>query len=66
MTFIINDAVISPLSEVDASKEYFEALVRASDKLASNDGLYKIPQESIPLIWYSDNVGAFRIIVKPG
>ncbi|MCC5662712.1 hypothetical protein LC653_01890 [Nostoc sp. CHAB 5784] len=66
LTFIINDAIISPLSEVDASKEYFAALVKASDKLASNgSGLYKIPQESIPLIWYSDNVGAFRITVKP-
>lgn len=67
LTFIINDAIMSSASDVDVSKDYYNALIKASDALAqSYNNNFIIPQESVPLVWYSDNVGAFRVIVKPG
>jgi len=66
LTFIVNDAVLSPYnSESEVSRDYFKALSKAANnQIAKGDDRHKIPLSSIPLVWYSDNVGAFRVTVN--
>lgn len=60
--FIINEAIISPYSPSSDSKRFYETLKKSQDSLV-NDPIHQIPLSSIPLIWYADNNGAFRIII---
>lgn len=60
LTFIINEAVISPASPSQDSQLYYEGLKRTAESL-SGDPRHRIPLQSIPLIWFADNNGAFRI-----
>ncbi len=73
LTFIINEAVFTDSSNytqesLPQKKECirgYEALLAASKSLKNqgqND--YVIHPGSIPLIWYSDNIGSFQVIVK--
>jgi hypothetical protein len=66
LTFIVNDAVISPFHSASVvSQDYFKALNKAANGLiAKGDDRHKIPLSSVPLVWYSDNVGAFRVTVN--
>jgi hypothetical protein len=66
LTFIVNDAVISPYhSESEVSQDYYKAFNKAAnDLIAKGDDRHKIPLSSVPLVWYSDNVGAFRVLVN--
>ncbi len=67
LTFIINDAVISKNSQPKPCKDYYEALTRASEDLRSRgDDNHRIPILSIPLVWYTDNAGAFHVTVRYG
>ncbi|GEM_PF-2677236 len=67
LTFIINDAVISKqslLKSIDC-KNYFVALEEASKELKQQGQIDRIINPlSIPLVWYSDNIGAFNVIVR--
>lgn len=63
LVFIINDAVISPYSPSQDSRDYYDALRKTAEDL-SGDTRHKIHLRSVPLVWYSDNVGAFRVIVR--
>ncbi|WP_169217966.1 hypothetical protein [Brasilonema sp. UFV-L1] len=60
LTFIINEAVNSQYSPSEKSRVYYEALKKAEQSL-SGDYYHKIG--SVPLVWFSDNVGAFRVKV---
>lgn len=62
LVFIINEAIISPSSSSTDSKEFYETLKKSQQELI-NDPIHQIPLTSIPLIWYADNNGAFRITV---
>jgi hypothetical protein len=63
LTFIVNEAVISPDSQSKDAKDYYEALKRAAEELS--DGTRKrIHLRSLPLVFFSDNAGAFRITVR--
>ncbi len=65
LTFIINDGVISEKSPSRGCKDYYSALKKASVEMhIQNQKDRIIPERSIPLVWYSDNIGAFRIIVQ--
>lgn len=61
LTFIINEAINSQYSPSTKSNAYYEALKRAEQKL-SGDSRHQIG--SIPLIWFADNLGTFRVTVK--
>lgn len=65
LTFIVNEAVISPspYSLSKDSQDYYKALKQASQKL-SNNARQTIPQSSIPLVFFSDNLGAFHVKVS--
>lgn len=60
LTFIINEAVLSPYSSSNKSKIYYNSLKTAEQKLSSN-ARHNIG--SIPLVWFSDNLGSFRVRV---
>ncbi len=73
LTFIINEAVFANPSnyklesypQPENCKRGYEALDAASSDLREqslND--YVIHRGSIPLVWYSDNIGSFQVIVK--
>jgi len=62
LTFIVNDAVVSPYSSSKDAREFYEALKIAAQEL-SKSNRHRIPLQSLPLVWYSDNLGAFRITV---
>jgi len=62
LTFIINEAVISPNSPSRDSQLYYDALKRTAESL-TGDPRHRIPLQSIPLIWFADNNGAFRVTV---
>jgi hypothetical protein len=62
LTFIINEAIISPLSPSQDSQLYYAALKRTAQSL-TGDPRHRIPLQSIPLIWFADNNGAFRVTV---
>lgn len=65
LTFIVNEAVMSPFSSSSDSVDYYGALKVATQRL-SGDPRHRIPMSSIPFIWYSDNAGAFRVkITRP-
>ena len=64
LTFIINEAILSPHSNSSDSRRYYEILKAASTSL-TNDVRHQIPIQSIPLIWYADNNGSFRILIDP-
>ena len=73
LTFIINEAVFAnPLNYKPESypqpgncKRGYEALDAASSDLRDQDQKnYVIHQGSIPLVWYSDNIGSFQVIVR--
>lgn len=61
LTFIINEAVLSPYSTSEKSKIYYDALKTAKQKLSSS-ARHNIG--SIPLVWFSDNLGSFRVRVS--
>ena len=60
LTFIVNDAVISPYSQSKDSRDFYDAL-RSGAEYLSNGSRYRIPLQTLPLVFYSDNLGAFRI-----
>lgn len=64
LVFIINEAVISPLSpsEFPECKKYYEAL--SSKATSPQDREHQLDSESIPLIWFADNVGSFHVVVR--
>lgn len=64
LTFIINEAILSPHSTSEDSKKYYESLKAIAGTL-TGDPRQRITLRSIPLIWYADNNGAFRIVVTP-
>jgi hypothetical protein len=63
LAFIINEAVMSPKSPSEDSRSFYSILKAASEQLA-NDARHQIPLRSIPLLWYADNAGAFRVVVQ--
>jgi hypothetical protein len=63
LAFIINEAILSPLSPSEDSKLFYSILKNASEELA-DDVRHRIPLRSIPLIWYADNAGAFRVVAQ--
>lgn len=63
LAFIINEAIMSPFSPSADSRLFYSILKSASEELA-DDVRHQIPLRSIPLIWYADNAGAFRIVVQ--
>lgn len=63
LTFIVNEAVISALSPSQDSRDYYDALKRMAQEM-SNNPAHRIPMRAIPLIWFSDNAGAFRVKVS--
>jgi hypothetical protein len=70
LTFIVNDAVLSEVEGVQSKdcKDYHDALQQASNILNQQGNQqgdkYQIPNRLIPLIWYSDNIGAFHVTVR--
>jgi hypothetical protein len=70
LTFIVNDAVYAvpsndkPYPQPEECKQGYEALSAASADLRGQSDEYVIPPGSIPLLWYSDNIGTFQVIVK--
>jgi hypothetical protein len=62
LSFIINEAIMSPLSPSAESQAYYRTLKEAADTIA--DDRHKIPLRSIPLTWFADNNGAFRVTVS--
>jgi hypothetical protein len=64
LTFIINDAVISPYSQSKDSRDFYDAVRTGAEDL-SQDSRYRVPLETLPLVFYSDNLGAFRITITP-
>lgn len=63
LTFIVNDAVISPYSQSKDSKDYYDAIRTGAEDL-SQGSRYRVPLETLPLVFYSDNLGAFRITIS--
>ena len=63
LVFIINEAVLSPHSTSPKSKDYYEILTSEAQKLHDKPR-HEIAVAGIPLIWYADNGGAFRILVE--
>lgn len=63
LTFIVNDAVVSPVSESEDSRDFYRALILMKQKL-EHDARHQIREASIPLIWFSDNAGTFRVTVS--
>jgi hypothetical protein len=63
LTFIINEAIISPLSPSADSQAFYSALKQTAESL-TGDPRHRIPLQSIPLIWFADNNGAFRVTVS--
>lgn len=63
LTFIINEAVISPSSPSQDAQLYYNTLKQAADTLHDNPR-HRIPLASIPLVWFADNNGAFRVTVS--
>ena len=62
LTFIVNDVVVSPYSASQDGKDFYDALKRASEDL-SKENRHRIPLQSLPLVFFSDNLGSFRITV---
>jgi hypothetical protein len=63
LAFIVNDAVLSPVSGSAESRDFYSALVRMKDDL-NDDPRHQLHESSIPLIWFSDNAGSFRVLVS--
>jgi hypothetical protein len=73
LTFIINEAVFADPSnykpesypQPEDCKRGYEALFNASKNLTKQGNKnYTIRPGSIPLVWYSDNIGSFQVIVR--
>lgn len=73
LTFIINEAVFTDPSnykpdaypQPEFCQQSYEALLTASNDLKQqNQSEYVIHPSSIPLVWFSDNVGSFQVIVR--
>jgi Circularly permutated YpsA SLOG family len=62
LTFIVNEAVISPLSPSTDSRLFYDTLKSTAETL-EGDPRHRIPLDSIPLLWFADNNGAFRVQV---
>ena len=60
LAFIVNEVVLSPYSESEISKKSYEVL----KQLDSTDGRHKLQTKYIPLVFFSDNIGTFRVIVN--
>jgi hypothetical protein len=63
LAFIINEAIMSPLSPSSDSRMFYDILKKTSEELAG-DVRHQIPLRSIPLLWFADNAGAFRIAIQ--
>jgi hypothetical protein len=63
LVFIINEAVVSPASPSRDSQLYYETLKLKAEEL-EKDSRHRIPLQSIPLLWFADNNGAFRVTIK--
>jgi hypothetical protein len=62
LTFIVNDAVLSPEAPTVDSRDFYEALRQAAADLSARNR-HRIPLQNLPLIWYADNLGAFRVTI---
>ncbi len=64
LAFIINEAVISPYSppKYPECEQYYKALFTQAKQ--RKDDKHKIDPDSIPLIWFADNVGSFSVKVR--
>lgn len=63
LSFIVNEAVLSPYAPSQDSREYYGALKQAHQELLRNP-THELYLSSIPLVLFSDNVGTFRVTVK--
>ncbi len=61
LTFIVNEAINSPDSPSKKSQVYYDALTKAQQQLSAK-ARHRI--DSVPLAWFSDNAGTFRVTVK--
>ncbi|MBD2775094.1 effector-associated domain EAD1-containing protein [Iningainema tapete] len=61
LAFVINEAVISRQSPFSECRIYYEKL-RYQSKIPESEQ-YKLDEHSIPMIWFADNVGSFRVKV---
>jgi hypothetical protein len=73
LTFIINEAVFAdpsnyksePYPQPEYCKRGYDALhTAANDLKEQNQNDFVIHPGSIPLVWYSDNIGSFQVIVR--
>lgn len=60
LAFVVNEVVLSPFSQEERAKKSYEILRR----LDSTDERHKLKTNLIPLVYFSDNIGSFRVIVK--
>jgi hypothetical protein len=60
LAFIVNEVVLSPYSDSEISKKSYEVL----RQLDSTDTRHKLQTKYIPLVFFSDNIGVFRVIVN--
>ncbi|MUG93228.1 hypothetical protein F7734_12630 [Scytonema sp. UIC 10036] len=63
LAFIVNEAVISghPLAS-DTSKKYYSAIQRSAQELGmSRNGNHIVNLNAVPLTFFYDNVGSFRV-----
>lgn len=63
LAFIINEAVLSPISDSGESRDFYNSLTRMKAEL-SYDPRHQLHESSIPLTWFADNIGSFRVIVR--
>jgi hypothetical protein len=63
--FIVNDACASEkmdkINKTHLGSKIKRAIIKAADSLNSVSKCYYIDKERIPLFWYSDNVGEFKV-----
>jgi hypothetical protein len=72
LAFVINEAVLSGAMEdsqpvqPQSCKDYHDVLADVANTFRAEDyrNRYRIVERSIPLIWFSDNIGAFQVIVR--
>lgn len=63
LSFIVNEAVLSPESPSPACRGFYEAVKSQGDQMRKDD-YHRIPVRSIPLICFANNTGFFDIQVE--
>ena len=64
LTFMVNDAVVSQHASAKISHEMHEALHNAAQEL--RERLHQLDTSTLPLFWFSDNIGSFRVVIRKG